>query len=311
MNPPASDDLYDDSPPIGLLKGLSPAAGQMDVEVIVPYSGAEPPAVGEFLLAEAGSADALVGRVSKYVAAGHLVTQQGDAYLADLARTNDTPPSPIMRQMLRYSMRMSILGHLRREPSSQRQFRYLVGERAFATLGSRVRRPSVAAMAYLCNIGLDADPSAAVIGHLAYGQKVHPDVPVRFSIDRLKGRRTFVFARAGYGKSNLIKYLISQLYSRPPEVGLLIFDPEGEYALPDAHGRPGLVNVPALRNRISLYTNRRVSAEYTAIRKGEVLVDFGDFPPQDIVAAFVPAEKQEMVFANLLQIGRASCRERV
>ena len=30
-------------------------------------------------------------------------------------------------------------------------------------------------------------------------------------------------------------------------------------------------------------------------------VDFGDFPPQDIVAAFIAAEKQEMVFANLLR----------
>ena len=81
-------------------------------------------------------------------------------------------------------------------------------------------------------------------------------VPVQFSVGRLKGRRSFVFARAGYGKSNLIKYLMSQLYSSPPDVGLLIFDPEGEYALPDAHGRAGLVNVPALRDRISLYTNR-------------------------------------------------------
>src|SRR5438552_4753526 len=92
-----------------------------------------------------------------------------------------------------------------------------------------------------------------------------------------------------------------QLYPSPPDVGLLIFHPEGEYALPDAHGRPGLVNVPALRDRISLYTNRRVDAAYKNFVKGDVFVDFGDFPPQDIVAAFVPLEKQDMVFANLLR----------
>src|SRR5207247_1162891 len=101
--------------------------------------------------------------------------------------------------------------------------------------------------------------------------------------------------------SNLIKDLIWQLYSSPPDVGLLIFDPEGEYALPDAHGRPGLVNVPALRDRISLYTNRTVAQAHEHFVKGSVYVDFGDFPPQDIVAAFVPAEKQDMVFANLLR----------
>jgi hypothetical protein len=161
--------------------------------------------------------------------------------------------------------------------------------------------PSDAALAFLCNVGLEDDPTASLFGHLAYGQRVLHNVPVRFSVGRLKGKRSFVFARAGYGKSNLIKYLMSQLYSSPPDVGLLIFDPEGEYALPDAHGRPGLVNVPALRDRISLYTNRRVETAYKGFVKGDVYVDFGDFPPQDIVAAFVPLEKQDMVFANLLR----------
>ena len=125
-----------------------------------------------------------------------------------------------------------------------------------------------AALAFLCNVGLEDDPTAAPLGHLVYGQRELKSVPVRFSIGRLKGRRSFVFARAGYGKSNLIKYLMSQLYSSPPDVGLLIFDPEGEYALPDAHGRPGLVNVPALRRRISLYTNRPVEPQHADVVKG-------------------------------------------
>src|SRR5690606_23618646 len=103
------------------------------------------------------------------------------------------------------------------------------------------------ALAFLCNVGLQGDPTAVKLGHLVYGQRELSHVPVRFSVARLKGRRSFVFARAGYGKSNLIKYLTAQLYSSPPDVGLVIFDPEGEYALPDAHGRPGLVNVPGLR----------------------------------------------------------------
>jgi len=44
-----------------------------------------------------------------------------------------------------------------------------------------------------------------------------------------------------------------------------------------------------------------VDATYKVFVKGDVFVDFGDFPPQDIVAAFVPLEKQDMVFANLLR----------
>lgn len=148
-------------------------------------------------------------------------------------------------------------------------------------------------------MGLENDPTAALLEHLAYGQRV-TSVPVKFSVARLKGKRSFVFARAGYGKSNLIKYLVSQLYSSPLDVGQLIFDPEGEYALPDAHGRPGLVNVLGLSGRISLYTSARVDPQFARVRKGDVFADFGDFPLQDTVAAFVPQEKQEMVFANLL-----------
>jgi len=294
-----SIELYTNTSAVGLLKGFSPLPHQLEVEVIVPHQERGLPGFGEFLLVELTATEALVGRVSRYHAAGQLATERGDAYLVDLAKTEDAVPAPLMRQMLRYNLKMQLLGHLQIQAPDK--FKFSVGERAFATLGRKVRIPSDAALAFLCNVGLEDDPTASALGHLVYGQRELKTVPVRFSVGRLKGRRTFVFARAGYGKSNLIKYLMSQLYSSPPDVGLLIFDSEGEYALPDAHGRPGLVNVPALRDRISLYTNRKVDPERRHLAKGEVYVDFGDFPPQDIVAAFIPAEKQEMVFANLLR----------
>src|ERR1051326_9121642 len=295
-----STELYASAPAVGLLKGFSPLPHQLEVDVVVPHQERALPGFGEFLLVELSETEALVGRVSRYHAAGQLATDRGDAYLGDLAKTEDAVPAPLMRQMLRYNLKMQLLGH-RRLDSGAGKFQFSVGERAFATLGIRVRIPSDAALAFLCNVGLEDDPTAAPLGHLVYGQRELKGVAVRFSVGRLKGRRSFVFARAGYGKSNLIKYLMSQLYSSPPDVGLLIFDPEGEYALPDVHGRPGLVNVSALRDRISLYTNRTVDPVYGQIAKGSVYVDFGDFPPQDIVASFVPPEKQDMVFANLLR----------
>ena len=42
-----------------------------------------------------------MGRVSRYHAAGQLATNRGDAYLGDLAKTQDVVPAPLMRQMLR------------------------------------------------------------------------------------------------------------------------------------------------------------------------------------------------------------------
>jgi uncharacterized protein len=296
----ARPELYASAAAVGLLKGFSPLPHQLEVDVVVPYQERGLPGFGEFLLVELSATEALVGRVSRYHAAGQLITDRGDAYLVDLAKTEDAVPPPLMRQMLRYNLKMQVLGQLQVRPDKG-TFKFSVGERTFATLGSKVRMPSDAALAFLCNVGLEDDPTAAPLGHLAYGQRQIKSVPIRFSVGRLKGKRSFVFARAGYGKSNLIKYLISQLYASPPDVGLLIFDPEGEYALPDAHGRPGLVNVPALRNRISLYTNRKVDGQYADVVKGSVYVDFGDFPPQDIVAGFIAREKQDNVFANLLR----------
>ncbi len=293
-------DLYGNTPAVGLLKGFSPLPHQLELDVVVPHHERGLPGFGEFLLVELSATEALVGRVSRYHATGQLATDRGDAYLGDLAKTEDAVPAPLMRQMLRYNLKMQLLGHLQAQPRTGK-FKFSVGERAFATLGSKVRIPSEAALAFLCNVGLEDDPTAAPLGHLVYGQRELKSVPIRFSVGRLKGKRSFVFARAGYGKSNLIKYLVSQLYSSPPDVGLLIFDPEGEYALPDAHGRSGLVNVPALRNRISLYTNRKVAPEYLHLKKGEVFLDFSDFPPQEIVATCISLEKQDMVFANLLK----------
>src|SRR4029079_3199924 len=228
MNP----ELY--APAVGLLKGFSPVPHQLELDVVVPHQERGLPGFGEFLLVELSATEALVGRVSRYAAAGQLASERGDAYLMDLAKTEDSVPEPLMRQMLRYNLKMQLLGHLQIE-LSEGNFKFSVGERAFATLGAKVRNPSEAALAFLCNIGLEEDPSAAPLGHLVYGQRELKNVPVRFSVARLKGRRSFVFARAGYGKSNLIKYLVAQLYSSPPDVGLLVFDPEGEYALPDAH----------------------------------------------------------------------------
>jgi len=293
-------ELYSKTPAVGLLKGFSPLPHQLEVDVAVPHQERGLPGFGEFLLVELTDTEALVARVNRYHSAGQLATDRGDSYLVDLAKTEDKVPAPLIRQMLRYNLKMQLLGQLQLKPETGK-FKFSVGERTFATLGTKVKVPSEAALMFLCNVGLEDDPTAAPLGHLVYGQRELKTVPVRFSVGRLKGKRSFVFARAGYGKSNLIKYLVSQLYASPPDVGLLIFDPEGEYALPDAHGRPGLVNVPALRDRISLYSNRRVDPAHHHVVKGDVYVDLGDFPPQDIVAAFIPAEKQEMVFANLLR----------
>src|SRR4029078_11671649 len=93
-----------------------------------------------------------------------------------------------------------------------------------------------------------------------------PTTTVKFDITNLVSRRSFVFARAGFGKSNLNKLLFSALYSTTPTVekrggkqvpvGTMIFDPDGEYFWPDDKGRRGLCDVPALENQVVVFTSR-------------------------------------------------------
>ena len=62
-------------------------------------------------------------------------------------------------------------------------------------------------------------------------RQLRPKLSVKFNINNLVSKRSVVFARLGYGKSNLIKYLISELYrngvpktEKGQNVGTLIFD---------------------------------------------------------------------------------------
>ncbi|ARU21847.1 carbon-nitrogen hydrolase [Ralstonia solanacearum] len=98
-------------------------------------------------------------------------------------------------------------------------------------------------------------------------QVVDPEVMVRFPIESLVSRRSFIFARAGFGKSNLNKLLFSKLYENTPyvikrgdkkvPVGTVIFDPDGEYFWPDDKGRPGLCDVPSLEDKVVVFTDRK------------------------------------------------------
>ena len=131
-----------------------------------------------------------------------------------------------------------------------------------------------------------------------------PEAKVRFDIRELVSRRTFIFARAGFGKSNLNKLLFSELYrnkpttrkrdSREVPVGTVLFDPDGEYFWPDDKGRPGLCDVPHLVERLVVFTSRTApSRHYEAFTAGKVKLDIRELRPSDVVSIALDAERQQ------------------
>jgi hypothetical protein len=131
----------------------------------------------------------------------------------------------------------------------------------------------------------------------------HPAILPKFQLSQLVSRRSFVFARAGFGKSNLIKLLFSRLYAFDPamplrnrdaRVGTVIFDPDGEYFWPDAHGRPGLCDVPELTDRVVVFSNRRAPSEaYQSFVVDMVKLDIRQLSSRRVLSIALPAERQD------------------
>jgi uncharacterized protein len=131
-----------------------------------------------------------------------------------------------------------------------------------------------------------------------------PAVVPKFPVSNLVSRRTFVFARAGFGKSNLIKLLFSDLYKTTPTVkkrnekevpvGTLVFDPDGEYYWPDDRNRPGLCDVPHLQDKLVVFTKKEGPSDfYQSFVAGDIKLDIRRLRPSDVISIAFSAEKQD------------------
>jgi len=116
---------------------------------------------------------------------------------------------------------------------------------------------------------------------------------VIFDLDKFKNRRTAIFARTGYGKSNLCKLVVS--LASLTGVGLLIFDMEGEYVFGDpSKNTIGLADIPGIEENLVVYTNRR---DYDTSRYSSVqirpLVNLELLWPRQIASLFPEAGGDE------------------
>lgn len=118
----------------------------------------------------------------------------------------------------------------------------------------------------------DGRLAAFEIGTLKYGtfpeytEKYYSGkdtVPVQFNAANLLRKRTGIFGKSGYGKSNTVKTVIGMMASQFPDCGQLIFDTNGEYALENDQN-DGFMDIfydAGIRGRTVLYTARKVHDE--------------------------------------------------
>jgi hypothetical protein len=123
-----------------------------------------------------------------------------------------------------------------------------------------------------------SNENGAPIGYLCVGETIFKDKgQILFQIDKLREKRTMIFAQSGFGKTNLVKVLLFQMIG-DTTYGKLIFDLNGEYFLrgPKTYGL-GDIDEANLKSNLVVYTDKKLPEtyknEHRFINKGKVLLN--------------------------------------
>ena len=266
---------------MGVFIGLESANYEYIANIIAPYQASFVLEIGDFLLIE-NMGTYIVSRVTEYRPTGELTAFMGQKWLGDVANNLDAIGMDIKEKKIRYAVRIKILGTLNRQT-------FKPGVTRIPNITSKVYKPSKNQLSEIIDTVNRLQSNGKEIGSL-YSDK---DIKIKFNISELNSKRTFIFARAGYGKSNLMK-LISSSWPKG-EGGLIIFDPEGEYAVTDNKQRPGIMD---FREAI-LVTNRRMDPTLRNVYPFMKL-NLHDFDPKFILPIIVNSTKHETVFFSKL-----------
>lgn len=316
--------LFPDDKVVGIFKGFSEGGLEFHADIVLKYDNRfqNIPMHGQFLVVELeGDNEAVLGRITAVAAIGRLASSSGEDYAIRAISEGRKVSEDLREGYLKYKVDIRVLGVIR---VSGKEMNFAPSHRRLPHVGSKVAFLSDELLREVAghNILNERGEPASPFGYLAYGEFVYtsgkadsmvklepwmlprsPEVITKFRIDQLVARRSFVFARAGFGKSNLVKLLFASLYKERPfvlkrggkevPVGTVIFDPDGEYFWPDDSGRPGLCDVPHLEDKVVVFTNKKSSSEfYRSFVADSIKLDIRRLKPADVISIALPPEKQ-------------------
>jgi hypothetical protein len=302
---------------VGIFLGFQEGGLEFHADLVLPYRHEfqSVPMHGQFLLVQLETPnEAVLGRIASFSSEGKLASGYGEEFNIRALRENRAIPDDLREDYLKYRVNIRVLGVLRKVGDG---LSFVASHRRLPHVGSPVAFPSPDVLREI--VGHNGE--GAEIGHFALGEYIYaeqipqeqladwmqvksPEIKIRFPVEHLVSRRSFVFARAGFGKSNLNKLLFSTLYSRTPTVtkrgnrevpvGTIIFDPDGEYFWPDDKGRPGLCDVPELREKLVVFTSRDGPSEfYDSFVAGDIKLDIRRLTPSDVISIALGPDRQE------------------
>jgi hypothetical protein len=311
--------LFPKTHKIGVFRGYREGGLEFHADLAIPYKQhlQNIPMHGQFLLVQLeNQEEAVLGRITSMRAEGALAAESGERYSYRAMNEDRDVAEHLREDFLRYRIDIRVLGVIRVDGH---ELIFAPSHRRLPHVGSPVAFPSDEILVRIVS-SCARNPIGAELGFYALGeyifagndprlaaepwvQRKTPKAVIRFDVHRLVSRRTFIFARAGFGKSNLNKLLFSSLYQTTPTirrgnrevpVGTLIFDPDGEYAWPDDDNNPGLCDVEALRDRLVLFTEKAPPSEfYGSFVLGSVKLDIRRLNPGDVISIALSPDRQE------------------
>ena len=310
-------ELFPKQQVVGIFRGFREGGLEFHADLALPYRNdfQRIPMHGQFVLVQLETPDeAVLGRIASFSSEGKLSFGSGEEFNIRAVQEEREIPEDLREQYLKYRVNIRVLGVLRNHGKGAT---FVASHRRLPHVGSAVAFPTGEVLREVCGHDIDG----AQIGHFALGEYVYagegngfstaewmrvesPEIVVRFPVSSLVARRSFVFARAGFGKSNLNKLLFSKLYEMTPTVekrgnvkvpvGTIIFDPDGEYFWPDDKGRPGLCDVPHLQDKVVVFTGRPAPSEfYGSSTAGGIKLDIRQLRPSDVISIALAPERQD------------------
>ena len=320
----------------GIFRGFSEGGLEFHADIVLPYSNdfQNTPMHGQFLLVQLETEDeAVLGRITSISSEGRLTSSAGEDYAIRAVEEGRPVAENLREQYLKYRVDIRVLGVIR---VVDNKVEFAASHRRLPHVGSKVAFLGEELLKEVAGHNVDG----ADIGHLAMGEFIYagsdkrlevkpwmqvkePEVVPKFAAKNLVARRSFVFARAGFGKSNLVKLLFSNLYEKTPmvekrkgrevPVGSIIFDPDGEYYWPDDKDRPGLCDVPELLDKVVVFTPKQGPSDfYGSFVAGSIKLDIRRLRPGDVISIALPPEKQDQQnVRKLKQLNENSWRRMV
>ncbi len=311
--------LFPKNQVVGVFRGFTEGGMEFHADLVVPYKNdlQNIPIHGQFLLVQLESPEeAVLGRITSVSSEGKLSFGAGEDYNLRAVKEDRPVPEDLREQYLKYRINIRVLGCIRVTEGS---LVFVPSQRRIPHVGSPVAFPSDELLREIAGHNEEgADLGFFALGEYIYAgsnpqfkdnkldwmQIKNPDILIKFPVKNLVSRRTFVFARAGFGKSNLNKLLFSKLYSTTPTVekrggkqvpvGTILFDRDGEYFWPDDKGRPGLCDVKELQDNIVVFTSRDAPSRfYRSFVVSGIRLDIRRFRPSDIISIALSQEKQD------------------